>query len=1085
MAFVDCLVELEQALGKALSEDEKKALSGDLKAIIENLSRDETISDLSTAIKQATEKHTEEIILQAAVEKRTTLLNQKRQIEAMGYLKGTWRDDPGEGFLAILGNSLVDRWNSKNGVAAHVSAKTKKYVMGVQSKIIKEGLEGVAKDPAIQKDLFLAMNELSLEAPDNAKLSNMNPQVVKLAKILGDAQETARLEANKAGAWITKRAGFVMRRVHDSVRIRNAAGEDVAGNDIKAHFKAWRDFVDERLDWQKMSRTILPENRGKFLREIWTQFSAGAHVSFSDGGQKDFSVGGKNMAKGLSQGRVFEFKTPEAEFEYNQKFGNPDGVIGNIMQGLQKVARDTAIMERLGPNAEMNLKAVAKEIRAEIARIDPDKLTKFDKKFNNLMDNLWTKITGTADRPTNLMSAKIQAGFRGTFSAGDLSSASLASVLGDLPSAAGMLNYGGERSTGGMFGNMAYLIKSHIDSFGTNKTERFLAATDVGIMLDSLGTVTHMLGDEVATPGFLHKLLQNMFKWTGLTRLQDNIRFATAEKVGARYAAYADMAYKDLPEGMSAMLRQFGVNEKGWDAWRSAEKIERKGGYSVLGPDAIDNLPVEKADQLPEVVGRKAEILEKNKALAKLFIQDTEKDVVTFEKRKAKIAKLKEDYKTAYDNYISRKEKSTDKAVSELSDRIELAKLKIEKAEVSADIDAYLKTEIKRTQMGRYIDRVEAGDLFSDVAKDKLNDALDRYSQTRGRTGENLGARRKSLETKISDLEKKIKSTVQKSDLGVFTKQLDLAEKFEDLRDRSEMIEKKVMDRISERTKLYLEYQDKIGGYIDKAREQAKINLKDNLSVMFSEYGRMAATETSAVERAITVGGLRPGSWRGEAIRYGIQYKQFAVNFFRMHLGRELHGYGAERLSTLEALKNMIYGKNPRGAAGIANLVAWGTAMGYGTLVLKDLKNGREPRKVEDAGDAAKLFAASMAQAGALAIYGDFLFGPKDRGGKAFSSTVLGPLGRRLDDSIDLYQAIREGEDFGAKSWNFVKNNTPGLNTAANSLYTKQAFDYLIGYRMMELANPGSLRRMESRIQKDNNQEFFVPPSQVIPYGGK
>jgi len=59
-------------------------------------------------------------------------------------------------------------------------------------------------------------------------------------------------------------------------------------------------------------------------------------------------------------------------------------------------------------------------------------------------------------------------------------------------------------------------------------------------------------------------------------------------------------------------------------------------------------------------------------------------------------------------------------------------------------------------------------------------------------------------------------------------------------------------------------------------------------------------------------------------------------------------------------------------------------------------------------------------------------------------------------------------------------NNTPMLNL----FYLRTAMDYAVIYQLQEMANPGYLRRMERKIERENKQHFFVPPSSVIPHGG-
>ena len=55
--------------------------------------------------------------------------------------------------------------------------------------------------------------------------------------------------------------------------------------------------------------------------------------------------------------------------------------------------------------------------------------------------------------------------------------------------------------------------------------------------------------------------------------------------------------------------------------------------------------------------------------------------------------------------------------------------------------------------------------------------------------------------------------------------------------------------------------------------------------------------------------------------------------------------------------------------------------------------------------------------------------------------------------------------------------NIPFLNLC----YIKSAFDYLIGYSMMETLSSGVLKRVEKRMKRDYNQEFlFTKPSTLF-----
>jgi hypothetical protein len=116
-----------------------------------------------------------------------------------------------------------------------------------------------------------------------------------------------------------------------------------------------------------------------------------------------------------------------------------------------------------------------------------------------------------------------------------------------------------------------------------------------------------------------------------------------------------------------------------------------------------------------------------------------------------------------------------------------------------------------------------------------------------------------------------------------------------------------------------------------------------------------------------------------------------------------------------------------------------------------------------------------MLQGGALGIYGDFLLGESSRFGSSPLETAAGPTLGTASDLVELAQKVRSGDDAAAQAFRLLVANTP----FANLFYTRVALDYLILYRIQEALNPGYLRRMEQRIERENNQTFWLRPSEV------
>jgi hypothetical protein len=118
-----------------------------------------------------------------------------------------------------------------------------------------------------------------------------------------------------------------------------------------------------------------------------------------------------------------------------------------------------------------------------------------------------------------------------------------------------------------------------------------------------------------------------------------------------------------------------------------------------------------------------------------------------------------------------------------------------------------------------------------------------------------------------------------------------------------------------------------------------------------------------------------------------------------------------------------------------------------------------------------------MAQGGGAGIYGDFLFGEvRNRFGGGLLSTLAGPTLGTIEDLADLWGRLRNGDDTAAASFRLALSNTPFLNL----FYTRIALDYLVLWQLQEWLNPGAMRRMEQRIEKENAQTFLIRPSQAV-----
>ena len=241
--------------------------------------------------------------------------------------------------------------------------------------------------------------------------------------------------------------------------------------------------------------------------------------------------------------------------------------------------------------------------------------------------------------------------------------------------------------------------------------------------------------------------------------------------------------------------------------------------------------------------------------------------------------------------------------------------------------------------------------------------------------------------------------------------------------------------------------------------------LKDQFSTYFHDRTTTAVLEPDKRTRGILLWGSKPGTVDGEVLRHATLFKSFSATVIQKVVAREVYGRGAE--TAMEGIRNNY--------AGMAQLIIWNTLFGYGAMTAKDALKGRNPRPwLESPEMFGKTLTASMLQGGGLGIYGDFLFGDmKTRYGGGALETVFGPSAGSLNTIADLVQGTATGDTTVAEAVRAAVNHAPFINL----FWSKWALDYFLLYQMYEGLNPGYLRRMERRIEREQGQTFFAPPS--------
>jgi len=249
---------------------------------------------------------------------------------------------------------------------------------------------------------------------------------------------------------------------------------------------------------------------------------------------------------------------------------------------------------------------------------------------------------------------------------------------------------------------------------------------------------------------------------------------------------------------------------------------------------------------------------------------------------------------------------------------------------------------------------------------------------------------------------------------------------------------------------------------------EARQSLETDLMMYFADEAEYAVITSSDRSRAMMLRGKAPGTAAGEILRLIWQFKSFPVNYMERVWGRALF----DQNRTFRQART-----NPDTLRDIAFMIAATTAFGYMAMTAKDFTKGKSPRDPA----ALSTWIAAFTQGGGGGIYGDFLFGQYNRFGGSLAETVAGPVvSGPIGDVAAIWAGIIQGKLSAAKVFRTAWYNTPMVNL----WYTKAAMDYMVLYHLEEMMSPGTLRRRERRLKRENNQTYILPPTEVIQRGG-
>lgn len=558
MSFSACIDEITRAAGRSLTDEELDDLLSELQRRIDQRRSLNLLEDMETAVLGAANSYAKDMVDAAKIQKRNAAINLKHRLDITDTVLNRFGDDPALGIEAALVGVNRAVSGARESAAAQQNMLERFYVQGFLSEMAPLWREFVSG--AFDREIANVLWAINRAEP---KPVNVPAQAVRMAEVIAKWQEVARTDANKAGAWIKKLEGYIVRQSHDQYRI------------ARAGYDAWKAAILPRLDIAK----TMPEggNVDTFLKAVYQGLASGVHlkaVADRPSGLK----GPRNIAKKASAERVLHFKGADDWFEYNLQFGT-----GNlreaVLRGLELAAQSTGLMRRLGTNPEANLARIVEDVTKRLP--DPAQRKRLSEAVRGRLRNQLAELDGSTRVPVNQMGAQISATVRTVNRMTKLGGA-LLSQMGDIAFYGSELRYQGRGMLSGVADSIGSLFK------GMGGEDRRQVASMLSVYSDfAVGDISNRFSiAEDGVPGAASTLQQLFFKWNGMSWWTDRQRKGIVFSMSHHLALNRGKGFAELSPDLSRVLSLYGIGDKEWNTIRAAATKEADGREYVV-PDAI------------------------------------------------------------------------------------------------------------------------------------------------------------------------------------------------------------------------------------------------------------------------------------------------------------------------------------------------------------------------------------------------------------------------------------------------------------------------------------------------------------------
>jgi hypothetical protein len=567
--------------GDNLSEIEAEKLLQRMKNLSEERAKKKNIP-LNEALKEIAGELKAEEETMTLIYKRNSLLNisTRRNMKnfaksAISQINGTM----GEGLRAFLQGTSKLLQGGRKSVDAQSKAINGQYFGRLVAGLEKEDLlrDFIRADEAMVKDIFLEMGAQHPGMP--AKQVTQNPKAFKIAQIVDNLTAELIARENRAGAYITRLPGYIIRQTHDQAAIRalGRLGNNRLSKDES--YRVWKEFVMPLLDAEKTFKGADPE---LVLRNMHEGLYSGIHGPATDEATTLGVTVRGSLAGKASRERLIHFKDAEAAYKYNQALGVKNFKEA-VIQDIHQRSRNIALMENLGPNPEANLDLAIRELQEE-ARTRDDAAVQKDSLDSWRIKAAYNEISGKNEVSSNPSLSNMMSTAKVVLQLSKMGAVTLSS-LSDRAFMHTEMAYQGMSNLSTFVDSLLWMAKKSPDE------KRLLRM--MGVAMDGLlGNSLSRYASHSSTSGWSHELQKNFFNLNGLNLWTDANKGAMGLLMANHLGENSHLKFTELPAELSKVLSQYDITPSRWETLRS--HVVELEGNKFLTPEDLRTIPEEK-----------------------------------------------------------------------------------------------------------------------------------------------------------------------------------------------------------------------------------------------------------------------------------------------------------------------------------------------------------------------------------------------------------------------------------------------------------------------------------------------------------